>query len=63
MNYLVRHTWQVILVITALVVWPSVDFQAQTFTMTNGQTINACAGTFVDPGGPTGDYANSANVT
>jgi hypothetical protein len=56
----------IILVTIALCSWCSIA-AAQTFTMTNGQTVNACSGTFYDPGGagvsPVGDYTNSLNST
>ncbi len=35
---------------------------AQSFTM-NGTPINACSGSFFDPGGPSGEYGNNLNVT
>ena len=30
--------------------------QGQSYTMTNGQTITTCSGTFYDPGGPNENY-------
>ena len=37
--------------------------QGQSYTMTHGQTITTCSGTFYDPGGPNGNYSNGLNVT
>ena len=39
------------------------SMQGQSYTMTNGQTITTCSGTFYDPGGPNGNYGNSLNYT
>jgi gliding motility-associated-like protein len=39
------------------------SMQGQNYTMTNGQTITTCSGTFYDPGGPNGNYGNSLNYT
>lgn len=39
------------------------SLQGQSYTMTNGQTITTCSGTFYDPGGPNGNYGNNLNYT
>ena len=41
--------------------WETV--QGQSYTMSDGQTITTCSGTFYDPGGPNSNYSNSLNVT
>lgn len=39
------------------------SMQGQSYTMTNGQTITTCSGTFYDPGGPSGNYSSNLNYT
>ena len=41
--------------------WESL--QGQSYSMTNGQIITACSGTFYDSGGPNGHYSNNLDDT
>jgi hypothetical protein len=71
LSYLIQHRNHIIslcaLLFSIFFCFTSALMIGQTFTMTNGQTVNACNGTFYDPGGtgisPIGDYTNSLNST